>query len=96
MGILLSDLVYLLTFLLHLTVLLIALEWVGRRIPGAGLNPLRRFLFNAVFPFLKWGSLLGLRRERFDLTPAVMMVLILFISRLGLPWIAYFGFSIRS
>jgi hypothetical protein len=96
MGIVLSDLTYLLTLLLHLTALLLALEWIGHQIPGARLNYARKVLFKATYPFLKWGALLGLRRAGFDLTPAVMIVFVLMVSRLGLPWIALIGFSSRN
>ncbi|MGH7739329.1 MAG: hypothetical protein ACREL1_04210 [bacterium] len=96
MGFFLNDLVYGLTLLLHLAVLLIALEWAFHFLPGVGLHPVRRFLFNAVFPFSKLGDRLGLRGQNYNWTPGVMIVLILLVSRLGLPWIAYFGFSIRG
>jgi hypothetical protein len=96
MGLLLSDFAYALTLLLHLAALLIALEWLSHQIPGAGLNPARKALFKATYPFLKLGSLLGLRRAAFDLTPGVLIVLLLLVSRLGLPWIAWLGFSLRN
>ena len=96
MGILLSDLTYLLTLFLHLTALLIALEWISHQIPGAGFNSTRKVLFKVTYPFLKLGALWGLRRAGFDWTPAVMIVFILMVSRLGLPWIALLGFSLRN
>ncbi len=96
MGTILCDFAYALTILLHLMALLIGFEWVGHQIPGAGLNPARKFLFKTTYPFLKLGALLGLRRTAFDWTPGVMIVLLLLVSRLGLPWVVWFGFSLRG
>ena len=96
MGIILCDFTYALTLFLHLTALLIGLEWIGHQIPGAGFNPARKFLFKTTYPFLKLGAFLGLRRASFDWTPGVMIVLLLLVSRLGLPWIAWLGFSLRG
>jgi len=95
-GLFLSALAYGLTFLLHLAALLIALEWALRALPAAGLNPLRRFLFKALFPLLKLGQALGMNREGFDLTPGFLMVTILLFSRWILPWMALAGYHLRG
>jgi hypothetical protein len=96
MGIILCDFAYALTLLLHLAALLIGLAWISHQMPGAGFNPARKFLFKTTYPFSKLGTLLGLRRAAFDWTPGVMIVLLLLVSRLGLPWIAWIGFSLRG
>ncbi|HET9868872.1 MAG TPA: hypothetical protein VFR02_00025 [bacterium] len=96
MGMLLDMTAYLLTLLLHLAALLVALDWLFHRLPGAGLHPLRRALFRLLFPLRRWGDSLGLRRDNMDFTPVFLIALMLGVGRFGLPWLALLGFSLRG
>jgi hypothetical protein len=52
MGFLIADAAYFLAVLLDGLALLLVFDWLLKIMPGAGLNPARRFFFRTCFPVL--------------------------------------------
>lgn len=97
LGTLITSFGYLLTVTGYGAVGLLVLEWLAHYLPGAGWNPLRRVLFQALFPLLsfsqryasfQWGGL-----DSRGLLPALGIWV---VARHGVPWIVWAGFQLRG
>jgi hypothetical protein len=92
-----SDLSYLLALCFNLAAYLLILEWFIHALPGAGLNFARRALFKASFPLLKLSDrFFDLKWGFFNSRGLLLAVLLLLVSRYGVPWLVFFGFSMRG
>jgi len=97
MGQVLSLAAYLLSAFLDLAALLLILEWLLHLVPGAGLNFARRGLFLATYPFLKWSDgFFSLKWGSFNSRGFFMAVLLLLLSRYGIPWLVLLSYSMRG
>lgn len=97
MGYLLSDIAYLLAFLAYVAIFLLVLEWFVHFAPGAGLNPLRRGLFQWTFPLLRFSErYLSFRWGAFETRGLLLAFCLWALSRAMVTWIAWMGFSLRG
>ena len=97
MGYFLADLAYLLTLLCDLGALLLFLEWLVHALPGGWLNSVRKGLFEASFPLLKWSdNFLSLRCGTFNSRGLVTALLLLILGRCAIPWLVFFSYTLRG
>ena len=92
-----ADISNLLVLFCNLAAYLLICEWLLHVLPGAGLNFARRALFKASFPLLKLSDgFLTLKWRSFNSRGLLMAVLLLLISRYGVPWLVLFSYSLRG
>ena len=97
MGYLLAGTAYLLALLLNLAAFLLFAEWLVHSLPGAGMNGIRRFLFQAAFPLLKWSDdFLSVKSPLFNSRGLLTGFLLLIIDRCALPWLVILSYSLRG
>ena len=97
MAFFLADAAYLLSVLLLLAVFILSAEWLVHALPGSALNPLRRLLFRACFPLLKWSeSFLLVKWGNFHFRGLLLAVLLLMLERYGVPWLVLLSYSWRG
>ena len=97
MGYFVADLAYLLALFCDLGALLLVLEWLAHVAPGGWLNPIRKGLFEASFPLLKWSDrYLSIRWDTFNSRGLLLAVLLIVISRCAVPWLVYFSYTLRG
>src|SRR5579859_6600684 len=97
MGQALSLLAYLLTALLDLAALLLILEWFFHLVPGAGLNFIRRTLFQATYPLIQFSDrFFSIRWGSFHSRGFFMALLLLLLSRYGIPWLVLLSYPLRN
>jgi hypothetical protein len=89
--------VYLLTALIDLVAFVLVLECLAFNLSGSQWNGVRKVLFNLTYPLLLWSeNFLSLRLGRFNTRGLVTALLLLVVSYLGLPWLAFLGYSLRG
>ncbi len=97
MAYLLANLAYLLSLLSDLTAFLLIMEWLVHVLPGAWLNPVRRGLFEIIFPLLKFSDrFLSFRLDSFNARGLLTAVLLLAVNWFGIPWLVVFSYSLRG
>ena len=97
MAYFIADLAYLLALLCDFGAFLLVLEWLVHLLPGAGLNPVRRALFQLSYPLLKWNErFLVPRWGSFNSRGLLTAFLLLVISRYGVPLIVLYSYSLRG
>jgi hypothetical protein len=97
LGYFLADFAYFLALMCDLIALLLVLEWFFHTFPGAGLNGIRRFLFQTSFPFLSWSeTFLSFKWGSFQTRGLLIAFFLIAISHLGVPWLVLLSFSLRG
>ncbi len=97
MAYLIADLAYFLAILCNLGTFLLMLEWLVHLLPGAGLNPIRRGLFRASFPFLQWcDRYFAVKWGSFNSRGLLLAFLFFVLGRYGVPCLILFSFSFRN
>jgi uncharacterized protein YggT (Ycf19 family) len=96
-GVLLRSFGYVLSLGTYAFVFLLALEWLVHSLPGVGLNPLRKMLFQVAYPILRTGDRyfplsLGNWNGR-----GLLLALVLWVLAKGLiPWVVWAGFALKG
>ncbi|HUO58607.1 MAG TPA: hypothetical protein VMV05_10575 [bacterium] len=92
-----SGLSYLAMMACDIAAFLLLLEWLVHLLPGAGLNPLRRSLFLMLYPLLKFSDrFLSFKWPGGGTRGLLAALILVLISRYGLPWLVLFSFSLRG
>jgi len=88
---------YLLILFCYFFTLLLCLEWFFHALPGAGLNPLRRTLFLAVFPLLSFSErYFSIDHGRFHSRGLLLAVLLMVLGRYAAPWLVLASYGLRG
>ena len=97
MGFFITDMAYLLALLLNLAAFLLFAEWLVHSLPGAGLNGIRKLLFEASFPLLRWSDLfLSVTGRAFHSRGLLTGLLLLMIEHYAVPWLVILSYSLRG
>ena len=97
MAFILADMAYLLAVLLDLAAFLLFAEWLVHSLPGSGLNGIRRVLFRATLPLLKWSdSLFTTQWGGLSFRGLGIAVLLLLLEHCAVPWLVLLSYSLRG
>ena len=96
-GVLLRSFGYVLSLGTYAFVFLLALEWLVHSLPGTGLNPLRKMLFQVAYPIL-WTSdrYFPLSLGNWN-TRGLLVALVLWVLARGFfSWVIWLGFTMKG
>lgn len=96
-GVLLRSFGYLLSFGTYVIVFLLALEWLVHTLPGAGLNPLRKMLFQVAYPILRTSDRhFPLSFGNWNARGLLAAVVLWVLAKGSIPWVVWAGFALKG
>lgn len=96
-GVLLRSFGYLLSLGAYAVVFLLSLEWLVHSLPGAGLNPLRRTLFQVAYPILRTSDrYFPLSFGNWNARGLLVAVVLWVLAKGLIPWVVWAGYTLKG